>query len=238
MIVTRELVPSVYYNESRDFQILGRTFEVLFNYIKTNVDMVNELPFSRNSDIKLLPLLATTLGFSTKRNYDVTELRALCACFAELLKHKGTKYSIELAVGLLLNAHHIDEFYDVEIDRDDSHNFIIYIPKELYDTTLLEDIFDYILPSGFTYKFINAAYGTPYHGALVGFNDRVVYQAYSTLAKEAELGLISNTNALSGGSGTNLDNISITSNTITPTASSISSFGVVVTPTSGEEESE
>ena len=38
MIKLQELTPSVYYEQSRDFQFIGRLYDIVLNYIKTNAD--------------------------------------------------------------------------------------------------------------------------------------------------------------------------------------------------------
>lgn len=176
MIRTRDLVPGVYYNESRDFQLLGRVFEIVFNHCKTNIDLMEGLPFSRNCDTNMLPLLATSLGFASRRNYSREELAALCSSFAGLLRSKGTKKAIQEATNLMLHAHNINKVADVELTGD--CEFTIYIPQELDDITILEDIFDYILPCGFTYNFVNTQLTHPYKGASIGVSDRIAYRKY------------------------------------------------------------
>lgn len=189
MIKTRNLVPGIYYNESRDFQVLGRTFDILFNHVKTNVDLMKGLPFSKNCDIHLLPLLSVSLGFTNKRNYSNEELSALCSSFIYLLKIKGTKEAIQEAVNLMLHAHHINKIANVK--QDDDFNFNIYIPEELDDTTILNDIFEYILPSGFTYNFINASLGHKYEGAHLSYKENYASRKFSTISDSAKIGIIS-----------------------------------------------
>ena len=156
MINLQKSIPEVYYNQSRDFQFLARTFEVLFNSVKTNVEVMQGFPFSDNFDIKLLPLLALTLGFTSKHNYNERDLANVCSTFAELLNKKGSIDAIDLAIRTLLNAQQIEDFYDkgsITRDVDDNYNLIITLPYGMRDIVLLEDIFDYILPTGFTYSF-------------------------------------------------------------------------------------
>ena len=40
MIRLQDMTPSVYYDQSRDFQFIGRLFDVVLNSVKTNADMV------------------------------------------------------------------------------------------------------------------------------------------------------------------------------------------------------
>ena len=54
MIKLQELTPSVYYEQSRDFQFIGRLYDIVLNYIKTNADNLYTLPIGKNMDEKLL----------------------------------------------------------------------------------------------------------------------------------------------------------------------------------------
>lgn len=159
MIKVQNLVPEIYYNKSRDFQAIGRCFEVLYNYAKTNTDILLNV----DKDIKMLDLLAKTLGFNTKHNYNTEDLIALCNTFVTILRNKGSKNSIDMAVTAMLKAQHIEKKFYVEdvVDVNNAKQYIlnIYIPKELDDIILLEDLFNYILPTGYTYRFIRARFG-------------------------------------------------------------------------------
>ena len=160
--VVRQL-PYVYFAESRDFQVLARAYEVTYNYLKTNVDAMEHLTFDSAFDRSLLEMMALTIGFSTRHEYDQDDLMAVCSCFAELLRYKGSKKAIETAIMAVLNAQHIKGEVWVEteykmlggISGDKSH-LIIYIPRvSVDDIVLLEDIMDYVLPAGMTYTFTN-----------------------------------------------------------------------------------
>ena len=173
MIVLQKSVPEIYYSQSRDFQFLARTLEVLVNYIKTNADEMRAFPLSRNLDVKLLTLLAYTLGFASKHNYNSDDLYSLCASFSEILKVKGSLRAIRLAVRVLLNAQQIDKEARVVIDKDDLTNILIYLPIETTDIVLLEDLFDYILPCGFTYSFIYGEFASERTGVKLKTDDKV-----------------------------------------------------------------
>ena len=62
MVKIQESVPQIYYNSSRDFQLIGHLFDLVLNSVKTEADLLFNLPLSTNSDDQLLDLLAFTLG--------------------------------------------------------------------------------------------------------------------------------------------------------------------------------
>ena len=147
------LVPEIYYRESRDFSYIGRLFEILFNHLKTNVDLIGETFVNNEINASIVELVSTTLGFESKHQYQTKDLSALCSTFALLLRNKGNIKSIEDTITLLLHTQNIDESFEIDVDETDKYKYIIYIPKNLTDTILLEDVFDYILPAGSLYSF-------------------------------------------------------------------------------------
>ena len=145
MIKLQELTPSVYYEQSRDFQFIGRLYDIVLNYIKTNADNLYTLPIGKNMDEKLLNLLAFTLGFQSKHHYNSKQLLAICSVLPLILKHKGSLNAILIAVNSILYAEGINQALDYEFK---DNNLVLYLSPELSDLTLLKDIMIYILPAG------------------------------------------------------------------------------------------
>ena len=145
MIKLQELTPSVYYEQSRDFQFIGRLYDIVLNYIKTNADNLYTLPIGKNMDEKLLNLLAFTLGFQSKHQYNSKQLLAICSVLPLILKHKGSLDAILIAVNSILYAEGINQALDYEFK---DNNLVLYLSPDLSDLTLLKDIMIYILPAG------------------------------------------------------------------------------------------
>lgn len=159
MLRTKNLIPEIYYNHSRDFQLLGRAFDVAMNYTKMNADLMTSLPLSNNSGESMILLTASSLGFETKHQYNAKDLKNICSVFRDLIKDKGTKSAIERAVRTLMNSQNIGGSPFVENDNT-NHVLNIFVPYGLEDLILLEDLFDYILPAGYDYRFIYGAEGS------------------------------------------------------------------------------
>lgn len=145
MIKLQELTPSVYYEQSRDFQFIGRLYDIVLNYIKTNADNLYTLPIGKNMDEKLLNLLAFTLGFQSKHHYNSKQLLAICSVLPLILKNKGSLNAILIAVNSILYAEGINQALDYEFK---DNNLVLYLSPDLSDLTLLKDIMIYILPAG------------------------------------------------------------------------------------------
>ena len=145
MIKLQDLTPSIYYEQSRDFQFIGRLYDIVLNYVKTNADNLYTLPIGKNMDEKLLNLLALTLGFQSKHHYNSKQLLAICSVLPLILKHKGSLNAILIAVNSILYAEGIRQALNYEFK---DNNLVLYLSPDLSDLTLLKDIMIYILPAG------------------------------------------------------------------------------------------
>ena len=202
MIKTKNQLPEYYYNESRDFQFIGRLFDVIFNYNKTSIDSMRNNPLSKNIDDSLIDLCALTVGFSSKREYDTDDLKAICTSFNELIKKKGTKGAIETCVEVLLKSKNISDEFSVIIN--DNFEVEIYVPAKLNDLRLLEDLFVYILPAGFVPVIIYRSSYSPTAITEFKFGQKVrisnkknstaigVYKNPTTTASDTEITLFNN----------------------------------------------
>lgn len=155
MIKLQNLTPEVYYKESRDFQLLGRLFDLVLNAVKTDTDLLYNLPLSTNSDEKLLELLALTLGFKPKHQYNARNLKAVCSVFSEILRNKGSIKAIKIACEALFNSMDISQQLDYDFTKGkDNTELNLYIAQDFGDITLLNDLLSYILPAGMSCNII------------------------------------------------------------------------------------
>ena len=171
MINIEHITPEVYSRESRDFQLFERTYNLLFNYVKTNVDLMENFPINNNTDSRLIELLCRTLGFENKVNYRNDDLNSLCSIFIDIIKNKGTMGAIETLVRTILNIEGIkatsiteskyrivpDE--EIIVDNVRLKTIGIYISEIASnpELKLLEDVLDYIMPAGMLYNIYNTS---------------------------------------------------------------------------------
>lgn len=147
MIRTQNQVPRYYTRESRDFQLLCHLFDSMFNVSKTAIDAFD--PETRvNYDSKFVDLACRTIGFFNKGQYDVSIMRSLIKSFKHLVKNKGKLSSVEESIKLLLRAQGISNDYLI---NNYNNTLEIYLPTQTQSTALLEELFNYILPVGYTY---------------------------------------------------------------------------------------
>jgi hypothetical protein len=122
----------------------------VLNSVKHNVDDLYNLPNSK-ADPRLTELLALTLGFKVKRNYDKAQLTALVSILPIILKNKGTKKAVVMAGEALITASGATGTFSCEIENN---SLIVTLPKDLVDTTLFIDLLPYILPAGMTCRIL------------------------------------------------------------------------------------
>ena len=155
MIRLEDLTPEVYYRQSRDFQFIGRLYDIVLNSVKTNSDMLYNIPISDNVDTRLMDLMSLTLGFKSKHNYNVKQLTALCNALAIVMRNKGNIQSIITACTAVLNAEGITKGFEYSYDAA-SRRVQIFLPPDLKDINLLKDLFEYIVPAGISVDVIRS----------------------------------------------------------------------------------
>jgi hypothetical protein len=168
-------------------------------------------------DDSLAALAAYTVGFESRVDYDVNDLKAVCSAFRNLLRKKGTKEAIETCIEVLLKSKNISESYSVIIDNESTANsgysreLNIYIPAKLNDIRLLEDLFDYILPTGYIINISNMASERPKAVLPVGISNMVVR---SGKFNSAQVGVALPDELPSTTSEINNEGLGITDNTV------------------------
>lgn len=156
MIITSNLTPSVYSEESRDYQLFGHLFDLVFNSSKMYIESMNNIKFNKFVDRRLLELIADTLGFNIRHKYDDNNLYFVCKSFKELIRNKGTKKSIENAILLLLRAQGLSDEMSINIvnnsdDETEQYTIHIYVSERIKDLVLFKNLLEYILPTGYVY---------------------------------------------------------------------------------------
>lgn len=153
----QENVPEVYINASRDFQLLCRLYDCMINSVKFSIDGVLRVIDTLLCSNALLSLLQTKLGFFTEKDFSYDEIRYVLRAFPDIIKYKGSKRGILQAVYVFCKLKHIQTIPNIEIINKQNDKPIYQINIILYatpqDTTLLSEIFRYILPTGYTVRY-------------------------------------------------------------------------------------
>lgn len=153
MIRLKNSVPNVYSNASRDFQLLCHLFDIVLNDTKSKSDDLYYLPSGIDNQ-RVTEILASTLGFTLKRNYDKDQLAALISILPALMRLKGTKRAVDLVGNALIKSSGLTGKGNFICELNGDYELTAYIPSEISDTTLFRDLLPYILPAGVSCKFL------------------------------------------------------------------------------------
>ena len=170
-------VPDVYAAQSRDFQMLLRLLDVVVNNIKFKTDSILDLVNTQDCEDVYLDLLATKVGFFTSTPVEYKYLRKILEAFPYIIKYKGSRKGIELAVKLFLKLNQL-KGSDIDGDSDtgdfkvditnvetirnedgeitgyiDKYEILITVQYFKLKTDLLDEILKYILPPGYVVKY-------------------------------------------------------------------------------------
>ena len=143
MFRLQEHMPDVYVNESRDFQVLCRLYAFLFNGIKFDIDSIININDAFKITERLLPLLAIKEGFFTDVQFDSKTLRYILKAFPYIIKYKGTKKGLELAVNTILKLEASSDIPQITIDENKTVTVITQI-KQIEHRTALEELLKYV----------------------------------------------------------------------------------------------
>lgn len=193
MFRLQENVPEIYTKASRDFQLFCRTYDILTNAIRYSIKSTDYLLNPLMISDKMLPLLATRVGFFPKSDYNTYALRLIISAFPYMMKYKGSKKGIEIALYTILKAEENYKNSIVRVINDKENNryeIHIYTEKAIINENLLRDVLSYILPIGYelvigTYRSENAPSTTQ-----INVLDSPLYTA--ELAKDISMVISSN----------------------------------------------
>ena len=153
----QEKTPEVYTSTSRDFQLLGRLYDCIINGVKFDTDSILDIINTDNIDNKLLKLLQTKLGFFSSKDITDESLRYILKAFPKIVKNKGSLKSIRQAVCTFLKLNGIKSKVRIKkINNNLSEPYIIEIglDEKINNIYILNEIFKYILPTGYIVSYI------------------------------------------------------------------------------------
>lgn len=151
-------IPRVYTEESRDFQLLTRLYDCVYNGLKFDIDSIQYITDTSNCRSNLLQLLSTKLGFLTNLDITDTTLRYILLSFPRLIKEKGSLRSIQFAINTYLKIYKIKTNVTVWYITDGTYindtyindrTIIIGLETAIKDINILLEVFKFIFPAGY-----------------------------------------------------------------------------------------
>ena len=192
MFRLQEHTPETYVNESRDFQLFCRVYDCVNNGVKFDIDTMLNIYDPYKANERVLDLLCTWVGFYPRVTLNNDALRHILASFPYMMKYKGTKRSIEMAVNTVLKINNVLTDYYILIDNVSTHEGIketnyevkIVFVDELYDLTSLNELLRYILPLGYSYQVYNGTLPSTYTTYLDSTDGLRVYRNFETVTSQ------------------------------------------------------
>ena len=169
MFRIQDNVPEVYIQQSRDFQLVSRLYDLLFSGVKYDIDsMVNVLDATLTRD-NLLHLMCSKIGFFPRIQIDANILKYIIASFPYIIKHKGSRLGIEYAVNAVLKSETnpsvvgkivVNPINKFEAALGLEYTVCIYTSISVANKQALNEVMRYVLPIGCDYMIV------PYNNAL------------------------------------------------------------------------
>lgn len=166
-------VPEVYVNQSRDFQLLCRLFDVVFNGVKFNIDRAKYLSNPRLCTECYLQLLADKYGFDYSSEIYKDQLRVILSAFKRMVMYKGSRRGISEAVNCFSYLSKLDFKYEINMRTDGDVSITIY--HRAFDTSILDDILKYIIPAGCVINYEFTLASVSYNDDEFIYSDELTY---------------------------------------------------------------
>lgn len=153
MFRLQERMPDAYISNSRDFQLFCRLYEVILNGIKFDIDSIININNADKINERLLQLLAIKEGFFTDYQFDSNTLRCILKSFPYIIKYKGTKQGIRMAVNTILKLENSSESPTIDIGSNGTITVAVKLDV-IEHRQALEELLKYVLPVGANIQFI------------------------------------------------------------------------------------
>ena len=156
----KKMIPDIYCQESRDFQLLCNLYGCIVNGIKFDSSSTYKTIDSKTCRAEFLQLLGTKLGFFPEKKFTADQLREALVGFKDLINNKGSLTGVAGAVHVFLKTLGIHNKIRISVTSEDiefggrlikDHTVIVAIESAVTDTSLLTEIFKYIIPAGYEY---------------------------------------------------------------------------------------
>ena len=151
IIESKKYIPWV-LRQSRDVQAICKVLDLLINDYKLNVDYWSSLVDMDTCPDRLLPLLASYLGYKYDYSESYSTNRLIMRHYPQMIRHRGSEIGMSLATALSVNAlGDIDKVEALAMFRfryvKSEHKLYIYIyfPANL---SKIRDLIEVVRPAG------------------------------------------------------------------------------------------
>lgn len=153
MFLVEHNVPDVYVNESRDFQLLSRLYDLALQSTRFSIDSMDYVSDTNLCNASLLALLGSKVGFFSSLQISDTTYRKVLSVFPHIMRYKGSKEGIYLILNLFM---HITNSRLSLQESEDSNMLTIIFYDYMAHLDLLQELIECIRPVGLLvdYQFV------------------------------------------------------------------------------------
>lgn len=152
MFRVEQNVPDVYREQSRDFQLFSRLYDLVFQASRFSIDSMEQISDTRRCQDTLLPLIATKVGFFTDIKLTTDAHRRVLCAFPYIINHKGSIEGLKLTINLL--SFLMNTKIEILEFKEDRSRLTLKFEYSSPDFELLKDIIEYIRPTGCIIDFL------------------------------------------------------------------------------------
>lgn len=137
-------VPEYYINESRDFQLISRLYDLPFQQVRQSYTMLKNTSDTKHCASAMLPLLGTKLGFFETLDLPDKTYREVLSAFPYIIRHKGSPKAIQLIANVF------EKLVNTEVECEITKNYAtIKFSKYSPTSELFYKLVDYVRPTGY-----------------------------------------------------------------------------------------
>ena len=150
MFLVENNVPDVYVNESRDFQLVSRLYDLIFQSTRFSIDSMDHISDTAKCNESLLDLIGSKVGFFTSLKLTDKTHRKVLAAFPHIMRYKGSKEGILLILNLFM---HITNAKLTMRENEDTSIITIVFHDYILNIDLLKELIEYIRPVGLIIEY-------------------------------------------------------------------------------------
>ena len=137
-------VPEINPHKSRDFQLLSKLYDLVFQSCRYSINSIEDVSDSIRCNSALLPLLSTKVGIFSDLALTDAPFRKVLSSFPYIIRYKGSLKGLRLVANLfqrLMNT-------KVVVSHTESNQILISFEETAPNLDLLFELLDYVRPTG------------------------------------------------------------------------------------------
>ena len=186
MFRLQDNVPEVYVNESRDFQLLCRLFDLVIQSSRYSINSMSSITDTMHCNSKLLPLLQTKIGLFKLSDCDDKALRMILNAYPHIVRYKGTVQGLIYIINLI---QHLSQNVNITYTLDE-YTLRVQLDNTTEYLNIFKELVTAVKPTGFTIDFVineQLSLDTDEYN----LEDTLSYKRYKEYDESTERGVVS-----------------------------------------------